>query len=345
MGLQPFLPLTRNPHLLTIFGNFAKRRLDVHRFPVRSSLFETEPGVRIRIESQRPPEPALGEIVMVHGLEGSSEAGYMRSMSQLALEEGFAVHRTNMRSCGGTDEHTDTMYHAGLTSDTLSILRHIRTESQLPLFLIGYSLGGNVSLKLAGELAETGPDLLRGVCAVSTPIDLGACVRKMSELQNRIYEWRFLSRLKQRIRRRALCRPDLYTAHGLAQIRSVYEFDDRITARFFGFGSADNYYATQSSRHFLSEIRVPTLLVQAKDDPLIPFQIFGEPAIHANKAITLLAVEHGGHLGFLAKAAPRFWVDRVILQWIKERVLAPYSLSGANTLVFPGSVNNSSESV
>jgi predicted alpha/beta-fold hydrolase len=317
--LAPFLPLIRNPHLLTIFANFAIRRLDTKRFPVTDRLFETEPGIRILAHAQRPEGIVRGDILMVHGLEGSSDAGYMRSMAQLALENGYAVYRTNMRSCGGSHSFCSAMYHAGLTSDTLSLIREIRAGSNRPVFLIGYSLGGNVALKLAGELGEQARNLLSGVCAISTPIDLAACVRRMSRRENWIYEWRFLSRLKQRIERRALAEPGLYDLDVLRRVRSVYEFDDRITAPYFGFGTADNYYATQSSLNFLDRIRVPALLIQAKDDPLIPFDIFDHPAIRTNPFIQLLVVDHGGHLGFLSKEVPRFWADRAILDWISAQ--------------------------
>jgi predicted alpha/beta-fold hydrolase len=211
------------------------------------------------------------------------------------------------------------MYHAGLTHDTLKVIEQIRTEHpETPVYLIGYSLGGNVSLKLAGELGERGHELLTGVAGVSTPIDLGACVRAMSKLENRIYEWRFLTRLKERIRTRAKDQPGVYRLDVLDRVKSVYEFDDKITAPYFGFGTADNYYETQSSKHFLDRIRVPTLLVQAKDDPLIPFDIFDHPAIRDNRHIRLVAPEHGGHLGFLSNGYPRFWVDRVLIEWITE---------------------------
>jgi predicted alpha/beta-fold hydrolase len=315
--LQPFTPLVRNPHALTIFANFAKRRLDTRRFPVQERLYATEPGVQVLVHMHRPEGPARGEIIMVHGLEGSSEAGYIRSMSQLALENGYAVHRTNLRSCGGTEALCNTMYHAGLTADTHSIAREIKAQYGNSVFLVGYSLGGNVSLKLAGELGDEGRSLFAGVCAVSTPINLGECVREMSKPQNRIYEWRFLSRLKQRIRKRAESMPGVYAIDQLKSVGSVYEFDDKITAPFFGFGTADNYYDTQSSIHFLDRIRVPTLMVQAKDDPLIPFEVFSHSAIAENPCIRLLAVEHGGHLGFLSDRFPRFWLDRVVLDFIE----------------------------
>jgi uncharacterized protein len=316
--LEPFRPLFRNPHFATIAGNFATRTLDEARFPVESKFYRTEPDVQVLVHEQRPATPALGEIVMVHGLEGSSAAGYARSMSQLALESGYATHRTNLRSCGGTESVCKTMYHAGLTGDTKVILRELRKLHSDPIFLVGYSLGGNVSLKLAGELGDEAADLLAGVCAVSTPIDLAACVRQMSRRQNWLYESRFLKRLKQRIRDRAKTLPGVYDLALVDRARSVYEFDDLITARQFGFGTADNYYGTQSSNQFLDRIRVPTLIVQAKDDPLIPFEIFNHPGISTNPYIRLLAPDHGGHLGFISNQAPRFWVDRIILEFIEQ---------------------------
>ena len=316
--MEPFRPLFRNPHLLTIAGNFAIRRLDTKRFPIESHFYTTEPDVQVLVHTQRPATGARGEIVMIHGLEGSSAAGYMRSMSQLALENGYAVHRTNMRSCGGTEALAKTMYHAGMTGDTLSVIRQIRAERTAPIFLFGYSLGGNVALKLAGELGDAAQGLLRGVCAVSTPLDLAACVRKTGQPENRIYSGRFLNRLKDRIKKRADSLAGICDVEAIQRCRTIYEFDDLATAKFFGFGTAGNYYATQSCSQFLHAIRVPTLLVQAKDDPLIPFDMFHNPAIAANPFIELFAVEHGGHLGFVANAEPRFWVDRILLQWIQK---------------------------
>jgi uncharacterized protein len=307
--LQPFRPLVRNPHILTIAGNFVRRRLDTDRFPVDEQRIQTEPGIEILVHSQYPKGQPKGHLVMVHGLEGSSAAGYLRSMAQLALENGYAAHRTNMRACGGTDNQCRTMYHAGLTSDTLAIIRRIGE----PVYLAGYSLGGNVVLKLAGELGDAGPECLRGVVAVSAPIDLAACVRALGRLENRVYAWRFLYALKARILRRegaeALVK--------LGRIHSVYQFDDAYVAPFFGFGTADNYYETQSSIRFLPNIRVPALVIQAVDDPMIPFDIFADPRLTGNPHVQVLPVPHGGHLGFISGSEPHFWVDRVIMEWVQ----------------------------
>ena len=316
--MQPFEPLVRNPHLLTILGNFWPRTLDSRRFPPQRRLIETEPGVQVLVISQRPQPELKANLVLVHGLEGSSNAGYKRSMAQHALEAGYAVHRFNMRSCGGTEDLALSNYHSGQTSDLLYVLRLLRRESPAPIFLTGFSLGGNVSLKLAGELGESGPELLAGVCAVSTPIDLAACVERLRRPENLIYERRFLIGLKRRIRKRARQAPGIYDAGPLRRIRTVYDFDDRYTGPLFGFGSAANYYATQSAKNFLDAIRVPTLAIAALDDPLVPFEVYDQPAFHTNPCLHLAAPEHGGHLGFLSRKPPRFWLDPVVLGWFED---------------------------
>ena len=158
-GLQPFHPLIRNPHLLTIAGNFVKRRPRyVDEFPIEEQLIETEPGMRILVHSQRPRGKPKGELMMVHGLEGSSNAGYLRSLAQLALRTVTPRTGRTCAACGGTDEHCRTMYHAGLTSDTLAIVRRVRRRRS-PFFSGGYLAWRKRVLKLAGELGEEARDL------------------------------------------------------------------------------------------------------------------------------------------------------------------------------------------
>lgn len=311
--MRPFEPLFVNPDLATIAANFWPRKLDTARYPVESRLYRTEPEVQVRVEEQRPAGRARGDFLLVHGLESSSEAGYMRSMAQAALEAGFAVHRMNIRSCGGTEHLSKTMYHAGLTGDLRSLLERIGGRG--PVFLVGYSLGGNMALKLAGELGEEARGLVCGLSAVSAPIDLAVCSRRLGERRNRLYERRFLDRMKQRLRRRSRLMPEIFSTNGLNSVTSMWEFDDRITAPAFGLRGAAGYYGTQSAVRFLDAIRVPTLVIQAQDDPLIPFEVFGHPAFATNPWLRLEPVEHGGHLGFLARRRPRFWLDGEILQW------------------------------
>jgi len=312
--MAPFHPVLRSPHLQTIASHFWPRPESRARYPMASRLFTTEPGVQVLVTSQRPERPALGEIVTVHGLEGSGEAGYIRSLAAAALPRGFAVHCFHMRTCGGTERLCQTLYHAGLTSDLRAVVGEFQREGRGPIFLAGFSLGGNVVLKLAGELGESGPASIRGVCAVSTPIDLAACAERLARPANRLYERRFVRRMRDR-----LCATGRYSLQDFRGLRTIRQIDDRITAPAFGFGDAANYYRTQSALGYLARIRVPVLLIQSKDDTLVPFDVFESEVVRSNPAVELRATDHGGHLGFLGRRPHRFWLDETILEWIGQR--------------------------
>jgi len=312
--MAPFQPLFRNPHLQTIAAHFWPRPAEDGRLPLQRRFFQTEPDVQVLVESQSPEGAPKGDIVMVHGLEGSGQAGYIRSLTALALESGFAAHRFHMRTCGGTERLCKTLYHAGLTSDLLSVLRQFRSEGRAPAFLVGFSLGGNVALKLAGELGDDAAEVVRGVCAASTPLDLAACARRMAHPDNYFYERRFVRKMLAR-----LCATGRYSPRDFAGLRTVEAIDDRITAPSFGFGNAANYYRTQSAIAFLDRIRVPVLLVQARDDTFVPFDVFLSEAVRANPHIELVVTDAGGHLGFVGRGPHRFWLDRTIMNWISRR--------------------------
>jgi predicted alpha/beta-fold hydrolase len=309
--MVPFDPLLRSPHLQTIAAHFWKRPDAMAEFPIERRLYRTEPDVQVLVCSQRPRGETRGEIFMVHGLEGSGDAGYIRSLSTAALRAGFAAHRFHMRTCGGTEHLCQTLYHAGLTSDLLAVLREFRRDGRAPAFLAGFSLGGNVVLKLAGELGISARDCVQGVCSVSAPLDLAACARRIGESDNRVYEARFVRAMRQR-----LCATGRYEKREFAGLRSVFELDDRYTAPSFGFGDAANYYRTQSAIGYLAGLRVPALLIQARDDTFVPFAAYESAAVRSNPWIQLMATEYGGHLGFLGRRPHRFWSDEVIMEWI-----------------------------
>jgi len=318
--LTHFEPFLRNPHLSTLAGNFWKRAIDESRFPTREAVYTTEPGTRVLVHENRPAGQVKAEVLIVHGLEGSSWSGYMVSLAQALCENGFASHRLNMRGCGGSEHLTPTLYHSGLTVDALSVLRHIRSNTSAPLFLAGFSLGGNLTLKLAGEIGSEAAAPVSGFIAVSTPIDLAECVRRIDSRENFLYQQRFVRSLCRRYRRRHIAQPELFPLNGLDRIRTIYDFDDQFTAPHFGFGTAANYYRTQSALNFVAGIRTPTLVVQAQNDPMIPFRLFADPRLAGNPAIHLLGVPHGGHLGFISRRQPRFWLDPVIIHWITEQL-------------------------
>lgn len=313
-GLRPFQPLFANPHLATIASNFWPRFRELEGIPFTEHRIQTERDAAIRVIEQSPGGKPAGDLVLVHGLEGSSDGGYMRSMAWNALQAGFRVHRVNIRGCGGTEGWCSTLYHAGLTSD----LHYYLQQLNRPVTLVGYSLGGNVVLKLAAELGQSRN--LESVVAVSTPIDLAECVRAIGRPVNYLYQKRFVDRMKERLIERRRCQPaafdPIFRGTDVSAIRTIFDFDDRITAPHFGFGNAPNYYATQSSLNFLPSIAVPTLLLTAQDDPMVPFSVYSAPAIEQNSNITLIAPRHGGHVAFLSREKPRFWADETILGWL-----------------------------
>ena len=309
--MSRFQPLFKNPHVQTLAGHLWKRPPEPA--PLENELFEAEAGVQVLVQSQYPAGARRGDVVLVHGMEGSGSSGYIRSMASAAFRGGFAVHRFHMRTCGGTERMSATLYHGGLTSDLTAVLREFRARRLGPVFVVGFSLGGNVVLKMAGELGEKAPELVKGVCAVSAPIDLEAAALRIGEWQNRIYERRFVRRMLAR-----LYATGRYAEADFQGLRTLRAIDDKITAPSFQFGTALNYYRSQSAARFLSGIRVPALLVQAKDDPFIPFQVFASPSITQNSWIELNAPEHGGHLGFISREGNRFWADSVIMSWISK---------------------------
>ncbi|MBI4906822.1 MAG: alpha/beta fold hydrolase [Acidobacteria bacterium] len=315
----PFDPLFHNPHWQTIAGAYWPRPRQLYSFPVEAIYFQTEPRVRVLVHAQKPHGEPKGSLLLVHGLEGSSDAGYLRSAAAAALQAGYAAYRFNIRSCGGTEADCDTLYHAGLTHDLRIVASRLRDTVPGPVYAVGYSLGANIVLKLAGELGREGAStVLDGVAAISCPVDLDACARALNEPRCRLYQDRFLRNMAARLRRRHQFRPDVFSIDALGGIGSVYDFDDRITAPFFGFGNAQGYYGTQSAGLFLSSIRMPALVMHAKDDPMIPFRVYGHVAFRENPFIRLAAVDHGGHVGFLSRGRHRFWVDSMLLAWLRQ---------------------------
>lgn len=320
--MQQFEPpfLLRNPHLMTIAAAFWRRRyVNLNRPTLRS--FETEPGTQVQADCHWQPNPMEHPtLVLLHGLEGSSDSGYMLGTADKAFHAGFNVLRLNQRNCGGTEQLTPTLYNSGLSCDVRAAALELIERDRLPeLFVAGFSMGGNLVLKMAGEFGEEVPRQLRGVVGICPSCALGACADAIGEFQNRIYEKRFVKQLKQRMLRKAALFPGRYQLNGLKKIRSVREFDDAITAKFCGFRDADDYYTKSSALQLIGRIRVPTLILVAQDDPMIPFRSFEAKEIGANPQITLEAPLHGGHCGFIARrgSGERFWAEARIVEFCR----------------------------
>jgi predicted alpha/beta-fold hydrolase len=313
--------LLRNAHAMTIAANFWPRPVPMLPRGVARS-FETEPGTQVLGVchwQQNPREhPTL---VVLHGLEGSCESGYMLGTSEKAWIAGFNVVRLNQRNCGGTEKLSPTLYHSGLSCDIRAVVLELAEHDGLPeIFAAGYSMGGNLVLKMAGEMGAAPPPELRGVVAIAPALDLAACADALSKPRNFIYEHHFVTRLKRRMRHKASLFTDLYPLHavpGFGRVRTVREFDDVITARYCGFADASDYYARSSASQVVSEICVPTLIIAAKNDPFVPYGPFQNPAIAGNRWITLMAPEHGGHCAFISQedGPERFWAEARIVEF------------------------------
>jgi uncharacterized protein len=284
-------------------------------------LFEVEPGnqvlARCRWQAQPTEHPTL---LMWHGMEGSTASNYMLTTAEKTFRCGFNVVRVNLRNCGGTEHLSETLYHGGLTGDQRAVIDELITRDGLPgLYVAGFSLGGNMVLKLAGEYGEDPPRELKAICAVSPSIDLRASTTLIARRRNWIYQQDFLRRLKNRIKLKEKLFPNRYDSGLLRGVRSVEQFDNQFVAPHFGFADANDYYAQASSRPYIGRIRVPTLIIHAKDDPFIPFEPMLDPSIVSNPYVLLVATERGGHVAWVSASAgeERFWAENRVVDFCR----------------------------
>jgi uncharacterized protein len=309
----------RSGHAMTLFTWAWPRRFP-RLPPAEPRLFETAPGVRVLAHCHWQPDPRTRPtLVVLHGLEGSSEAHYVRGIAEKALDARFNVVRLNQRNCGGTEHLCETLYHSGLTSDPATVLSElIEVDGLRAVAVAGYSLGGNLALKLAGEFGDAPPSELQAVVAVSPVMDLERCVWALERRSNAVYQWNFVRNLKARLRRKAALFPDRFPLAPLGRVRTVRDFDELYTAPHFGFAGASDYYYRASSIRVVDRIRVPTLILAAEDDPFVPPGPFRDPAVTGNPHIRVRVSPHGGHCAFLGprgNGGDGYWAERAIVRF------------------------------
>jgi len=309
-----------NGHCMTVYTWGRPRRFP--RLPppeVRG--FDVAPDARVVAKCHwREPAHAHPALLLLHGLEGSADAHYMRGIADKAFAAGFSVIRLNQRNCGGTDHLSVGVYNSGLTSDPAAVIREVIDRDRLTSIAVaGYSLGGNLALKLAGEYAAEGPPEVKAFVAVSPTIDLSACIRALERPSNWVYQRNFLRALKQRIRRKARLYPAIYSTEPLRRVRSVRQFDDAYTAWMSGYRDAEDYYYRASALRVVDRIRVQTLVITAADDPFVPIGAFRDPAVTGNACVSLDLTEHGGHCGFVSAGLDGddgYWAERAIVRFV-----------------------------
>ncbi len=257
-------------------------------------------------------------IAIVHGLEGSSDSDYVLGIAEKAYHRGFHVVRLNQRNCGGTEKLTPTLYNSAMSADYRAVLEELAKNGGLTqIFFVGYSMGGNLVTKMAGEYGHAVPRALRGVCTVCPAIDLAASVDALEKRENYFYQRWFVKGLMARYARKVKLFPKIYSLRGFGKICTVREFDDSITAPCFGYRDAEEYYEAAGARKVVARLRVPMLMITAQDDPFVPYESFLAALVEENPAIQFVAPKHGGHCGFISRygGAERFWAEARVIDF------------------------------
>lgn len=310
--------LLRGGHRQTLASFFLLRRL--HLPPTEERLLEVEPGVPVLCHChwQRDRSTAL-TLLVVHGLEGSSDSGYAVGLAGKGLAAGMNVIRMNQRNCGGTDHLAPTLYHSGRSQDVAAVAHSLIQEDKITrLALVGFSMGGNLVLKLAGEWGHQPPSELRAVAVVCPSMDLAASADALHEKSNRLYEYYFLLKLRQRLRQKARLFPGHFDVSRAKGVKSLREFDDKVTAPYCGFSGAADYYHRAAASQVVDRIAVPTLILHAANDPFIRITTETRAKIAANPHITFHESDDGGHCSFLADANgyDGRWAEREIIEYL-----------------------------
>lgn len=319
---EPFAP--RRPfvgaHAQTIAGNFLPRRSELP--PAEERLIQVETDMRLLCHCHWQQDRASSiTLIIVHGLEGSTDSQYVIGTGSKAWRAGMNVVRMNMRNCGGTENLGPSLYNSSMSHDVGAVVESLIGDDGLEsISLAGFSMGGNLVLKLLGELGKQAPPQIRAGIGVSPAMDLAASADALHDRPNRIYEWKFLRGLRRRIRRKAALYPDQYDTRYLQGIRSLRDFDDQVTARYCGFRDAQDYYDRAASSQFLDRIAVPTLILHANDDPFIRVLPETRRKVLANPCITYLETEHGGHCAFLAdpNGYDGRWAERQAIAFVQR---------------------------
>jgi uncharacterized protein len=241
-------------------------------------------------------------VVVVHGLEGSTDSNYMLGIAEKALAGGMNAVLMNQRTCGGTDHLAPTLYHSGRSGDMMAVVTHLIEKERLSaVALCGYSMGGNLVLKTAGEWGNSGPREFCAVAAVCPAMDLAPSADALHQPVNRLYEKYFLRKLKARLNKKARCFPGKYDVSLAQGVKSLRDFDDRVVAFYCGFEGASDYYARSAASNVVDRISVPAYILHARNDPFIRILPETRRKIAANPNITFVETEDGGHCSFIGE--------------------------------------------
>lgn len=308
--ITPYTPplILFSPHLETIFPALMRR---VVLPPYERERIETPDGDFLDLDWLRGPSDKL--VIISHGLEGNSQRAYVKGMAKVLRDNGYDVIAWNYRGCSGEMNRRLRFYHSGATDDLNVVIDHAVDEKKYRhIYLVGFSLGGNITLKLLGE-SRPRPEVRRAV-AISVPLELRSSCEQISRPSNRVYSNRFLRSLKAKVRAKSLLMPELSVSE-LKKIRTIKDFDDQYTAPLHGFTDAIDYYNQCSSIRFVEGITTPSLIINTRNDPFLSPACFPTEKLNGHHAVTLEVLQRGGHVGFTQ-------FGRQGVYWSEQRTLS-----------------------
>lgn len=313
-SFQPIFVL-RNKHINTLY----RYAFSNTKTPFKRQRITTHDNDFIDLDFKQQNADKI--VVVIHGLEGSSDSGYIHTIADTLSKAHFDICAFNMRSCSGEPNKLLSSYHSGKTEDLLEVISFLeKNYNYKQIHIIGYSLGGNLTLKFMGEFANRMPQSIVSAVGVSVPCDLEGSVISISKYS--LYENGFLKTLKEKAIQKSIQFPNSgIDVEKIKQCTNFYEFDDLYTAPIHGFKNAKEYWKTSSCKQFIPKIKLPTLLISSKDDPFLNAACFPIKEAQENKHFTFIQTKYGGHLGFITgfKTQNQRWLENTILAFIKKQ--------------------------
>lgn len=312
---RPSFPFTFG-HIQTLYPTLLRSTPQAN--PIRERV-ETDDGDFLDIDWHFSKKGNAEKLVVIsHGLEGNSRKKYVLGMGTALAANGWDAICLNFRGCSGEMNRLPRLYHSGVTDDLHTVLTHgLKSGKYTKAALVGFSMGGNQTLKYLGEKPEKVPEQVVKAIVFSVPVALSDSVKVMDRWANRIYMEYFMRGLKEKIRIKAEMFPELFNLDGLASMKTFFPFDDKYTGPIHGFSGAEDYYTQSSSKQFLHAINVPTLLVQAKDDPFLSESCYPLTEAQTNPSLFLEMPAYGGHVGFVSEnGSKRYWMEERAMQFL-----------------------------